>query len=122
MAKSFQDSLPERATVGKGDYIPDQSAFITVDATEQSHTLQNGCFQIEIKNLAFFETVAYSDRARISLLLGGTADSGGGGNSGQYIILENGESIVLDVIEKTTLYFKRDAGVDIALSIRERMA
>lgn len=120
MAKDFQDKSPQRVTVGKGDYIPDQSTFVTADATEHSHTLQANCFQVEIKNKAFWETVAYTGRARISLLSGGTADSGGGGNSGRYILLESGESILLDVTEHSTIYFKRDDIANIALDIHER--
>ena len=120
MAKSFLDPYPNKGAFGAGDYIPDQSAFVTSDATEQSHTLQSNTYQVEIKNKTIFEGTNYSGDARISFYSGGTADSGGGGNSGRYLLLSNGESIVLDVAEYETIYFKRDAASDIALDIRER--
>ena len=120
MVKNHLDPYPNIGAFGIGDFIPDQGSLITTDGTERTYSLQNSTYQVEIKNKAFFEGTAYTGRARISVYAGGTADSGSGGNSGKYILLESGESVILDVATNETIYYRRDDTADIALDIRER--
>jgi len=115
--KKFDAKNPEYVAQGVTNTI---SVNTTTDATEQTFTLTgtstavSDVYQVQVINYKNYDAVALTGNARIALIAAETADAAA------YVVLEPGNTVTFDMIGSDSIYYKRDAAVDVTVGFIER--
>lgn len=106
-----------RIATGVGE---DWDVDTTADANEVEYVPDADCYQVEVINLDRYDSGDLTGKARVGVsAAGGSNITADGAN---YLTMAVGGSILIDVGDGKSIYYKRDAAVDVSILFRERKA